>query len=272
MPTTSLCSICLSKMWVTVGTMKLSTKLSTKLPTLIKTKVFNLKQLKCGHIFHRDCIDMVYEPICPLCRIYLVDEELMEKVTKKLLKHPSSLEVKKMVEPLPKEFIHELLKRIVEKNNPDIVKQVLRVVNPSSLLMEAIEKKDEKMVELLAQSRKINWDQTFQGKTLLEHSVCSGNEVIANLVLDKSGLFICHCNSHIQEQIPPTHDICSNGSTVVSEQQQPISFTPSLLPATTTWTTQSIRPLAPYFAQQQQQYPSGITPSGITPSAPPYPW
>lgn len=80
--------------------------------------------------------------------------------------------------------IHEIWKEAIRNRNSKLVSELCAKYDPALLIHDYILEKNPEAVKMLISSKHLNWNITFQSKTLTESAIDSNDDEIINIILN----------------------------------------------------------------------------------------
>jgi hypothetical protein len=141
---------------------------------------FNKKaKLDCKHTFHAKCIAALADKKCPVCKT-----KIFNRYEQKLFKGTAEYDFSKFTfdEAL------NLLEEAIERGVLELINILLKLYDPSLLMMKYIETGNVKGVEILMKSKHLNYHATKNNKTILDMANESNNDEIKRLLNLKTSI------------------------------------------------------------------------------------
>lgn len=140
--------------------------------------IFFRKKLRCGHAFHKKCINKALEKnrTCPICSLVIFDDYETKLLNNRIDSSTIRLNTDRAIE-----ILRESIKR---RNSHRLVQSLINKYDPARLVYEYIANKDAKSLKTIIDSRFLNWHSTLNGKSIIETALDSEDEIIINIVVD----------------------------------------------------------------------------------------
>lgn len=135
---------------------------------------FNKKaKIECKHIFHEKCLSAVVDKKCPICKV-----KIFSRYEQKLFKGTVDFDFSKFTfdEAL------NLLEEAIERGILHLINILLKLYDPSMLMMKYIETNNVNGVKILMKSKHLNYHATKNNKTIMNLVEESSNTEIKQLL------------------------------------------------------------------------------------------
>lgn len=135
---------------------------------------FKKVKLSCKHVYHEKCIAAVVDKKCPVCKRYIFN-----RFEQKLLK--GSPEEFDFTNYSPDDAL-ALLDEAIKRGILHVINMLLKLYDPSTLMMRYIEENNVKGVKILLKSKHLNYHATKNNKTIMDMAKESTNHEIKQLL------------------------------------------------------------------------------------------
>lgn len=151
------------------------------LENIYKYNLFCNKKLTCKHVFHKKCIKEAFKVKrnCPLCNKHIINKNLI-KLKKTHDNKIENLLVKLTVQE-KEDLCIELLNESKIKNENLLNKLFFEDINLQKILNKYLVEKNIRNIKILLETRLLNFHSSYNGKTIFDQVLETGNRNIINL-------------------------------------------------------------------------------------------